>query len=100
MPLLSTPSSPGIQPPRLPDLELDSPKQPTELCGMSDRIRIIKHRSVPKTGSFEVRFPDGRPSKFFYWDDEPSRHLNQNQVDSKQALRQAKTFARSSAKSL
>jgi hypothetical protein len=61
---------------------------------MSARIRIIKHEPIRKTGSFEVRFPDGRPSKFFYWDDEPSRRLP-DQVDSKQALREAKTFARS-----
>jgi hypothetical protein len=67
-------------------------------AGMSDRIRIIKHRSVPKTGNFEVRFPDGRPSKFFYWDNEPSRRLSPEQVDSRQALLQAKTFARSSEK--
>ena len=31
-------------------------------------IRIIKHEAVPKCGSFEVRFSDGRPSKYFYWD--------------------------------
>jgi hypothetical protein len=29
-------------------------------------IRIIKHEVVPKCGSFEVRFPDGRPSQYFY----------------------------------
>ena len=29
--------------------------------------RIIKHEAVPQTGSFEVRFPDGRPSVYFYW---------------------------------
>jgi hypothetical protein len=28
---------------------------------MTDRIRIIKHEAVPQCGSFEVRFPDGRP---------------------------------------
>jgi hypothetical protein len=64
---------------------------------MSARIRIIKHEPIPKTGSFEVRFPDGSPSKFFYWDDEPSRRLSPDQVDRKQALREAKTFARSSS---
>ena len=32
-------------------------------------IRLIKHEAVPKRGSFEVRFSDGRPSHFFYWDD-------------------------------
>jgi hypothetical protein len=30
---------------------------------MPDRIRIIKHEAVPQTGSFEVRFADGRESK-------------------------------------
>ena len=33
------------------------------------RIRIIRHEAVPKTGSFEVRFADGRASKYFYYDD-------------------------------
>jgi hypothetical protein len=35
----------------------------------SDRIRIVRHEPVPKTGSYEVRFPDGRESVYFYWDD-------------------------------
>jgi hypothetical protein len=30
---------------------------------MTDRIRIIKHEAVPKCGSYEVRYSDGRPSK-------------------------------------
>jgi hypothetical protein len=36
---------------------------------MADRIRIIPHEAVPLSGSFEVRFSDGRPSRYFYWDD-------------------------------
>ena len=36
---------------------------------MANRVRIIKHEAVPRCGSFEVRFTDGRASKFFYWDD-------------------------------
>jgi hypothetical protein len=59
------------------------------------RIRIIKHEAVPKCGSFEVRFPDGRPSKYFYWDDEKSRRLRPDQVDQETAKRQAQEFARS-----
>jgi hypothetical protein len=35
-------------------------------------IRLIKHEAVPNCGSFEVRFPDGRPSRYFYWDDLPA----------------------------
>ena len=30
-------------------------------------MRIIKHEAVPQTGSFEVRYSDGRPGVFFYW---------------------------------
>ena len=33
------------------------------------RIRIIRHEAVPQTGSFEIRFADGRTSRFFYYDD-------------------------------
>ena len=58
-------------------------------------IRIIKHEAVPQTGSFEVRFPDGRPSVFFYWDDIPGRRLNPEQMDSSRALEAAKALARS-----
>lgn len=31
----------------------------------SKNIRIIPHEAVPQTGSFEVRFPDGRASVYF-----------------------------------
>ena len=61
---------------------------------MTDRIQIIRHEAVPKCGSYEVRFPDGRPSKFFYWEDIPGRRLGPDQVDSFQALKDAKAFAR------
>ena len=61
---------------------------------MTDRIRIIRHEPAPKCGSYEVRFPDGRPSKFFYWEDTPGRRLKPDHTDSKQALEEAKTFAR------
>ena len=61
---------------------------------MTDRIRIIKHEAVPDCGSFEVRFPDDRPSQFFYWDDLPSRRLNPETLDRETALEQAKAAAR------
>ena len=57
-------------------------------------VRLIKHEAVPKCGSFEVRFPDGSPSRYFYWDDLPSRQLRPDLVDDETALKQAKTFAR------
>ena len=56
-------------------------------------IRVIRHEAVPKTGSFEVRFEDGRPSKFFYWNDVAGRRLRPDQFDRDQALQLAKAFA-------
>ena len=58
-------------------------------------IRLLKHEAVPDCGSFEVRFSDRRPSRFFYWDDESSRRMRPDQMTSEQALEQAKAFARS-----
>ena len=43
---------------------------------MGDRVRIIKHEAVPGCGNFEVRYPDDRPSEFFYWDDVAARRLS------------------------
>jgi hypothetical protein len=42
---------------------------------MTDRVRIIPHalRSISDSGSFEVWFVDGRPSQYFYWDDNRGR---------------------------
>jgi hypothetical protein len=57
-------------------------------------VRLIKHEAVPKCGSFEVRFPGGAPSRYWYWDDLPSRRLRPDLLDSEQALEQAKAFAR------
>ena len=56
------------------------------------QIRLIKHEAVPKCGSFEVRYDDGRPSRYFYWDDEPSWRLRPEQVDRKQAEQDAKVL--------
>jgi hypothetical protein len=61
---------------------------------MTDRVRIIKHEAVPDCGSFEVRFPDGRPSQYFYWDDLAGRRLNPETLDRETAMEQAKAFAR------
>ena len=61
---------------------------------ISDCIRIIKHEAVPGCGSFEVWFPDDRPSQYFYWDDLPSRRLNPATLDRETALEQAKAVAR------
>jgi hypothetical protein len=61
---------------------------------MPDRIRILKHEAVPKCGSYEVRFEDGRESRFFYFDDVPGRRLRRELLTSEQALEQAMASAR------
>jgi hypothetical protein len=63
------------------------------MAGMSS-IRIIKHESVPQTGSYEVRFPDGRPSAYFYFDDNPGRRSITEKMTSAEALQAAKALAR------
>jgi hypothetical protein len=57
-------------------------------------VRLIKQEAVPKCGSFEVRFSDGRLSRYFYWDDLAGRRLNPAPVDSETALQRAKALPR------
>lgn len=57
-------------------------------------VRITKTKeAVPKTGSYKVTYPGGE--KFFHYDDEPSRRLRPEAMDSEQALEAARQFARS-----
>ena len=44
----------------------------------------------PMCGIFEVRFPGNRPSRYFYWDDLPSRRLRPEILTREQALELAK----------
>jgi hypothetical protein len=65
---------------------------------MTDKpVRIIPHspKGIPDTGSFEVRFNDGRESVYFYWDDNAGRRAISGQVDQETAKKQAQEFARS-----
>jgi hypothetical protein len=57
-------------------------------------IRIIKHEAVPDCGSFEVRFPDGRPSRFSIGTTCRAGRLNPNTLDRETALERAKAVAR------
>ena len=68
---------------------------------MTDLIRIIPHsqKGIPDTGSFEVRFPDGRPSKYFYWDDNRgraviTRNMSQDQASCGHRCEDRASFAR------
>jgi len=46
--------------------------------------RLIKHEAIPNCGSYEVRYSDGRPSRYFYWDDLPGRRLDSNTLTGEQ----------------
>ena len=59
------------------------------------RIRLIKHEAVPQCGSYEIRFPDGRPSRYIYWDDLPGRRLRPERVDRAVAERAGKILRES-----
>ena len=60
---------------------------------MPGRIRIIRHEPVPQSGSYDVRFADGRASRFYYHDDVLAGcGLKRSQA--KQALEAARAFAR------
>ena len=53
---------------------------------MHPRIRIIRHEVISECGSFEVRFADGRPSRYFYFDEVLARRLRPDNLTSEQAL--------------
>jgi hypothetical protein len=57
-------------------------------------IRIIRHSVIPESGSFEVRFADGRESRYWYWDDNAGRRSVRNCLDQESAKKQAQEFAR------
>jgi hypothetical protein len=63
-------------------------------------VRLIKHEVVPGCGSYELRFPDGRPSKFVYFENLAGRRLRPEVVDQAVAERVAKIFARAEQRRL
>jgi hypothetical protein len=58
------------------------------------KIRVMKHQAVPGCGSYEVRFPDRRPSKYFYFENLPGSRLRPDRVEQAVAEQNAKRFAR------
>ena len=52
-------------------------------------VRIIKHEAISQTGSYEVKFTDGRPSIYHYFDDDPGRRSITGKMTSVQALEQS-----------
>lgn len=57
-------------------------------------VRINKHENVTQTASYEVSFPDGCPSVYRYFDDNPGRRSIARNMMSEEALQAAKTLAR------
>jgi hypothetical protein len=58
------------------------------------KVRLIKHEVVPDCGSYEIRFPDGRPSRYVYFENNLGRRLRSDQVEQSVAELVAKIFAR------
>ena len=63
-------------------------------------IRILKHEVLPLCGSCEVRFPDDRPSRYFYFEEMPSRRLRPDVPTRERALEQARALARAERDSI
>jgi hypothetical protein len=57
------------------------------------KIRLLKHEVVAGCGSYEIRFPDGQPSRYVYFEI-PGRWLRSEQVDQSVAQLVARIFAR------
>jgi len=74
-------------------------RRSAESWGMP-KVSRIKHEAVPSCGSYEIRFPDGRPSRFVYWDDLAGRRMRPEMVDSAVTERVAKIFARAEQRRL
>jgi len=61
------------------------------------KIRLLKHISPTATrdsGSYEIEFPDGRPSAYVDWDDNPGRRSITLSLSSEEAEWLAKDLAR------
>jgi hypothetical protein len=58
------------------------------------RVRLIPHEAVLDAGSFEVAYPDGRPSDFFYFDDNSGRPFRPDVMTRPEAQRAAQAKAR------
>jgi hypothetical protein len=62
----------------------------------TERISLRKHTSAPELpdcGSYEVCFPHGRESIYFYYDDNPGRRSICLAMSSEAAERKAKELA-------
>jgi hypothetical protein len=57
-------------------------------------VRLIKHEAVPNRGSYEVSFADGRPSRYFYFEDLAGRRVRPDQLARDQALKAAQAVPR------
>jgi hypothetical protein len=55
---------------------------------------MITVKLYPHEESYEVRYSDGRPSIYFYHDDNPGRRSINGRPSPEMALEQAKAFAR------
>ena len=57
-------------------------------------VRLNEHETIPQTGSYELRFSDGRPSVYFYFDDDPGRRSITGKMTGAEASEKGKALAR------
>ena len=62
------------------------------MLGQRKAAGVPQH--VGGSGSYEARFPDGRDSIYFYWDNNPGRRSITQKLSSEEAERKAKELAR------
>jgi len=64
------------------------------------QVHLRKHEPVQDSGSYEVWFDDGRPSKFLYFGDLHNRRLRPDIMTKAQAAEAAQEFARTEREKL
>jgi hypothetical protein len=62
------------------------------VCHGGVKVQLTRNFSWTSAARDQVRFPDGRPSKYLHWDDLPSRQLRPDLITSEVALEQAKAL--------
>jgi hypothetical protein len=56
-------------------------------------VQVIRHEVMAQCGSYEVRFPDRRTSRFFFWYDTPSQRMRPDLFTRERALEAARKLA-------
>jgi hypothetical protein len=64
------------------------------------RVLLLPHEESLDTGSFEVRYPDGGASEYFYFENSPDRRTRFQVMTRAEALKVAQAKARQAQEAL